>query len=345
MQSSIPGKVRAVRERVRVGAVIDGYRVDECTHKGGTGSIYRVTAPADKDPGFPIVMKVPLLGRGESSTSIDSFEMEQIILPSLSGSHVPRFVEAGDLTATPYIVMEWIEGQSLSEITGRAPLPADEVARIGAALADALQSVHEQEVIHLDVKPENFIVRPSGEAVLLDFGFARHARYPDLLAEEQQFAAGSAAYVSPEQMLEDRSDPRSDLFALGVVLYELATGKLPFGWPETLAGMRDRLWREPAPPRAVNDASPAVAAGDHPALPGARRRGSLSVGGAHRARPATPRAGRLVGARRTNNRSGVSGTGGAVVARSTQATGSPQNGTEPGGGTDCDHGRGRHRAS
>ena len=127
--------------------------------------------------------------------------------------------------------MERIEGQPLAEIIARAPLPPDEVARIGAALADAVHSVHAQDVIHLDLKPENFMLRPTGEAVLLDFGFARHARYPDLLAEEQQFAAGSAAYVSPEQLQDDRSDPRSDLFALGVLLYELATGKQPFGQP------------------------------------------------------------------------------------------------------------------
>jgi hypothetical protein len=92
--------------------------------------------------------------------------------------------------------------------------------------------------------------------VLLDFGFARHARYPDLLAEERQFAAGSATYVSPEQLQFDRSDARSDLFALGALLYELATGKEPFGDPQTLTGMRDRLWRAPAPPRALNTEVP-----------------------------------------------------------------------------------------
>ena len=91
--------------------------------------------------------------------------------------------------------------------------------------------MHAQDVIHLDLKPENVMLRPSGEAVLLDFGFARHARYPDLLGEEQHFAAGSAAYVSPEQLQDDRSDPRSDLYALGVLLYELATGTQPFGEP------------------------------------------------------------------------------------------------------------------
>jgi serine/threonine protein kinase len=240
-----------MRERIEPGAVVDGFRVGERIHKGGTGSVYRVEAPAGRDPGFPIVFKAPLLGSGESGIGIDSFEMEAMILPTLTGAHVPRFVQAGDVTATPYIVMEWIDGESLAAVAERAPLPADDVARLGAALADAVASVHAQDVIHHDVKPENVILRPDGTAVLLDFGFARHARYPDLLAEEQQFAAGSAAYVSPEQLQDDRSDPRSDLFALGVVLYRLATGALPFGEPVTLAGMRDRLWREPVPPRAL----------------------------------------------------------------------------------------------
>ena len=112
--------------------------------------------------------------------------------------------------------------------------PADEVARTGAALADAIHSVRLQHVIHFDIKPENFMLRPSGQAVLLDFGFARHAHYPDLLAEEKEFAAGSAAYVSPEQLEHERTDPRSDLFALGAVLYELATAAQPFGQPATL---------------------------------------------------------------------------------------------------------------
>jgi eukaryotic-like serine/threonine-protein kinase len=246
----------SVRDQVRPGSTIDGYRVGECIHQGGNGFIFRVEAPTDGDPGFPLVMKVPRLGRGEAPIGIEGFETEQTILPTLSGPHVPRFVATGDVTATPYIIMEWIDGCTLAAVIAGAPLAADEVARIGAALADAVHSVHAQEVVHLDLKPENFLLRPSGEAVLLDFGFAHHARYPDLLGEEKQFAAGSAAYVSPEQLQDNRSDSRSDLFALGVLLYELATGMQPFGEPETLAGMRDRLWREPAPPRAVNASVP-----------------------------------------------------------------------------------------
>ena len=241
-----------MREQLNPRGIIDGYRLGDCIHKGGTGVIYRATAPAQLDPGFPIVLKAPLLGRGESAIGIIGLEMEQLILAKLSGPHVPRFVSAGDVRASPYVVMEWIDGESLAEVFTRAPLPPGDVARVGAALADAIHSVHLQNVIHFDIKPENFLLRPTGEAVLLDFGFAQHARYPDLLAEEKEFAAGSAPYVSPEQLLHDRSDPRSDLFALGVLLYELATGAQPFGQPETVPGMRDRLWRRPTPPRALN---------------------------------------------------------------------------------------------
>jgi nucleotide-binding universal stress UspA family protein len=243
-------------EQLATGQQIDGYRVGECLHVGGTGFIYRAAPPPDADPGFPIVMKVPAIGRAQPTISIVSFEMEQMILPTLAGAHVPRFVAEGALTATPYLVMEWIDGEGLSALMERAPFPAEEVARIGAALADAVHSVHTQAVVHLDLKPENFMLRPDGAAVLLDFGFAHHAHYPDLIAEEQHFAAGSAAYVSPEQLQGDRSDARSDIFALGVLLYDLATGELPFGEPKTFGGMRDRLWREPQPPRAINASVP-----------------------------------------------------------------------------------------
>jgi nucleotide-binding universal stress UspA family protein len=102
--------------------------------------------------------------------------------------------------------------------------------------------------VHLDLKPENVILRPDGTAVIVDFGLAHHRKLPDLLAEEMRYAAGSAPYISPEQVMGDRSDERSDLFALGVMLYELATARLPFGTPATLAGYKDRLWLDPKPP-------------------------------------------------------------------------------------------------
>jgi len=238
------------------GDTIDGFVIEDCLHKGGNGYLYRVRPPPGREPGFPLLMKVPGVGPGEPTLGVVSFEIEQTILPQLTGSHVPRVAAVGDDAMRPYLVMEQIVGEGLAAAVARAPLPTAELAGLGAALADAVHSVHRQQVIHLDIKPENFIVRSDGEAVLLDYGFARHARYPDLLAEAKSFAAGSAAYVSPEQLQGNRSDPRSDVFALGALLYELATGEPPFGEPATFAGMRDRLWRLPSPPRSLVPSMP-----------------------------------------------------------------------------------------
>jgi len=232
------------------GTAVDGYAIEALLHAGGNGYVYAVRAVTAPDPGFPLVMKVPGVGPGQPPLGLVAFETEQALLRRLTGPFVPRFVAAGDVADVPYVVMERIDGTGLAELVRRAPLPFDEIAGVGAALADALQSVHAQDVVHLDVKPENFMLRSTGGAVLLDFGFARHAHYPDLLAEERHCAAGSAPYVSPEQLAGIRSEPRSDLFALGAVLYELTTGEPPFGDPRTWGGMRDRLWREPVAPRA-----------------------------------------------------------------------------------------------
>ncbi len=237
--------------QIRPGETIDGFVIEDCLHAGGNGYVYRVRPPPGRDPGYALLMKVPGVGPGEPTLGVVSFEIEQTILPQLTGRHVPRVAAVGDDALRPYLVMEEIVGEGLAAAVLRAPLPTAELASIGAALADAVHSIHRQQVIHLDIKPENFIIRAGGEAVLLDFGFARHARYPDLLAEAKSFAAGSAAYVSPEQLEGNRSDPRSDVFALGALLYELATGDPPFGEPATFAGMRDRLWRLPSPPRSL----------------------------------------------------------------------------------------------
>src|SRR6187551_1903296 len=209
------------------------------------GEIFRVSKP-----GFerPLMMKVPRLGP-EASESLIAFETEAMIVPTLTGPHVAPFVAASDLTRTPYLVLEWTEGQTLEEKLAAAPLPPAEVAAVGAALADALYDLHQQRVVHLDVKPSNVILRSDGSAVLIDFGYAHHERFPDLLAKETRFGAGSAPYVSPEQLFGIRNDRRSDLFALGVVLYELATAKLPFGEPD--CDLRNRLWLDPTPPATL----------------------------------------------------------------------------------------------
>ena len=147
--------------------------------------------------------------------------------------------------------MEHLPGRSLFPLSESAPLDAVAVADIGARVATALHDVHRQHVIHFDLKPANVMRRESGEAVLIDFGLSRHDQLPDLLAEEFRLPVGTAPYLSPEQVMGDRSDPRSDTFALGVMLYLFATGTHPFGERESARALRKRLYREPAPPRAL----------------------------------------------------------------------------------------------
>jgi nucleotide-binding universal stress UspA family protein len=152
--------------------------------------------------------------------------------------------------------MELVAGRPLRTFLDKTPLPAEEVAAIGAKIAFALHDLHRQQVIHLDLKPSNVILRDDGEAVLIDFGLSRHAQLPDLVAEEFDDPVGTGPYIAPEQVRRDRGDPRSDIFALGVILYFLATGERPFGEPQTAGEWRRRLWRDPYPPRRVNDKVP-----------------------------------------------------------------------------------------
>ena len=230
------------------GFIVDGFQLQEIAHRGGMAALWRVSRPGTTTP---LLMKVPRIGEGADPAAVVSFEMEQMILPRLTGLHVPKFFAAGDFAVQPYIVMEAIPGQTLLPRLTELPLPYAEVASIGVKIAQALDDLHRQHVVHLDVKPSNIMFRPTGEAVLLDFGLSHHERLPDLMQEEFRLPFGTAPYMSPEQLRGIRNDPRSDLFALGVLLYFFSTGVRPFGESETLRGMRRRLWRDPVPPRQL----------------------------------------------------------------------------------------------
>jgi nucleotide-binding universal stress UspA family protein len=241
------------KQKLEVGAVIDGFRIDGLKHTGGMAHLWQVTRVED---GASFLMKTPVIFDGEDPAAIVGFEMEQMIMPRLAGPHVPRFVASGDFRIQPYIVMERIEGQSLFPRLGDLPLPAAEVAAIGARIADAAESLHRQRVVHLDIKPSNVMFRDSGEAVLIDYGLSRHLDLPDLMAEEFRLPYGSAPYMAPEQVLGVRHDPRSDLFAIGSLMYFFATGQRPFGDPQRLKGLKKRIWWDPVPPRAIRSDIP-----------------------------------------------------------------------------------------
>ena len=233
------------------GTEVDGFTVLDCIHAGGMAHIYRVEyAVGPPNPGFPLAMKIPRMTAGDGAENIVSFEVELQILPTLTGPHVPRFVAAGDMDRLPYLVMEYVHGPTLDHWLEQPDRPSpDTIARLGAAMARAVHSLHQQNVCHLDLKPGNVLFSSDDHAILLDFGLSCHSHYPDLLAEELRKAVGSPAWIAPEQVVGVRGDPRSDIFAIGVMLYELATGELPFGAPTTQGGLRQRLWMTPAPLR------------------------------------------------------------------------------------------------
>jgi nucleotide-binding universal stress UspA family protein len=247
------GEVPVGLTRLDVGDVVDGYRVEERLHQGGMATLWRVSRvdAGAQDDGLPLLMKVPRIKGGEDPASIVGFEVECMIMPTLSGPHVPRFVAKGDFSARPYIVMERIGGPSLRPLFEAAPLPLDEVVEVGSRVAEALHDLHRQHVIHLDIKPSNVVMRPDGTAVLIDFGLARHDQLPDLLQEQFRLPMGTGPYMSPEQVQYVRNDARSDIFALGVMLYQFTTGERPFGAPNSVRGLRKRLYVDPVPPRSL----------------------------------------------------------------------------------------------
>jgi serine/threonine protein kinase len=245
------------------GTELDGFLIGDCLHAGGMAHIYSVTyAQPGHDPGFAMAMKVPRMTAGDGAENLVGFEVEHQLMQVLTGEHVPRFVAAGDLARVPYLVMERIPGRSVQQWLDQAALErkrptSQEIASAGAAIAVAAHAMHQQDAVHLDLKPGNVMLRPDGSAVLLDFGLSWHAHYPDLLAEETRVAVGSPPWMAPEQVVGVRGDPRSDVFAIGAILYELATGELPFGDPQTRGGLRQRMWMDPRPPRVLEPATPA----------------------------------------------------------------------------------------
>ena len=235
---------RAPRQPVvpRPGTKIGRYRVGRLLHEGGMAKLYAVQTKQ------PLILKVPKLGPGHPASSMVAFENELRILERLRGPHVPKFVDGGALQRSPYLLMERIEGEELARAAARAPVDLDTLRDLGIRLARAVQALHHQNVIHLDLNPNNVRNRADGTMVLIDFGLAHHAALPDLHDAAFGEEEGTTGYISPEQLHHVRTDSRSDVYAIGAILYQLATGHYPFGRPNLLS-LKKRLVAPPVPPR------------------------------------------------------------------------------------------------
>ncbi len=248
--------LESIREIFQEGNEVDGFLIGEPIHKGGMAVLYQATKEGID---YPILVKVPRVGRDQPVESLIGFETELNIMKAIKSPYVPRVAGTGNMAKKPYIAMEHLDGVPLDKIIkedGGKLSDIEKTIQIVSNVATAIATLHAQDVIHLDIKPENILVRQDNQITLIDFGLAHHARYPDLLVEAMYKGIGSAPYISPEQVMGIRNDWRSDIFAIGAMLYEMLTGEYPFGCPGTVSGLRKRMWSEPLPPRAIRKEIP-----------------------------------------------------------------------------------------
>jgi eukaryotic-like serine/threonine-protein kinase len=212
-------------------------------------SIFRAT---DTRSGTPVAIKVPHPEMEADPVFFDRFHREQDIGKALDHPGVMKVYAVEDPSQL-YMVMEWVEGRLLRKILDeQKKLPAERAVRIALGICEALSYIHSHGVVHRDLKPENIMVDAEDHIKLIDFGIAGQTGARRLTFAKLSQVMGTPEYISPEQVKGKRGDARSDIYALGVMLYEMLTGKAPFEGPNPFAIMNDRLLNNPVPPREVD---------------------------------------------------------------------------------------------
>ncbi|MFB3154728.1 MAG: protein kinase, partial [Candidatus Acidiferrales bacterium] len=239
-----------------IGKTLSHYRIVEKIGAGGMGEVYRAR---DEHLGRDVAIKVLPAGTLADEQARKRFRKEALSLSKLNHPNIATVFDFDTQDGTDFLVMELVEGVTLSDKLAGGPLPEKEITRLGLQLAEALEEAHERGVVHRDLKPGNVMVTPKGQAKILDFGLAKLLR-PDVASAtattesftETQAAAGTLPYMAPEQVRAENVDARSDIYAAGAVLYEMATGQRAF--PETQTGrlMDAILNRAPQPPSGLN---------------------------------------------------------------------------------------------
>ena len=252
--ASVPTAVRAVDGgQLKPGATFAGrYEVKEILGAGGMGVVYRAF---DRELQEPVAIKTlrPEAMAG-GSIALDRFKQEIRLARRIAHRNVVRTYDLGEEKGMYYLTMEYVEGTSLKQlITSRGKLPATVALTVGKQLCRALEVAHAEGVIHRDIKPQNIVVEPSGFLKVMDFGIARLANPPQGKGlTEAGMSIGTPDYMSPEQLSGAELDPRSDLYAAGVVLFECLTGRVPFEAETTWALVAKHLEEEPPDPRTLS---------------------------------------------------------------------------------------------
>ena len=234
----------------RIGQTIGHYVVTGRLGQGGMGEVY-----AARDPGLgrPVAVKLlsePLAG---TSSPLDRLIQEAKAASALNHPNIVTIYEVIRAASRLAIVMELVDGMSLRQLCG-SPLPVDRVLHLGGQIARALAASHGRGIVHCDIKPENLMVRPDGFVKVMDFGLARDLAS---ITTSSFPAAGTLRYMSPEQSRGETPAPASDIFSLGIVLYELATGKHPFDSGSIFEALKALNQNDPPPPSLLNTFVPA----------------------------------------------------------------------------------------
>jgi len=232
------------------GSQIDSYRIEAPVARSGMASIYRAI---DQRDGRVVALKIPHPDMEADPILFDRFQREAGIGEKLNHPKIMR-VFGGEKRSKVYMVMEWCDGRLLRQILDEGRIPHDRAIRIAEGVLDALEYIHANGVVHRDLKPENIMVDAEDNIKLIDFGIASDSAARRLTYANFTATLGTPNYISPEQVKGKRGDGRSDIYSVGVILYEMLSGKLPFSGPSPLAVMNERLLNHPTPPR-VSDPS------------------------------------------------------------------------------------------
>jgi serine/threonine-protein kinase len=232
------------------GTALSHYKIVSKLGQGGQATAYRAD---DLRLNRPVVMKVlrPELAANEAARR--RFDREALLCSALDNPNIAAIYDTGEADGLCYIVMQYVEGTTLKELIGGRPLEITAALSIAIQIADALAVAHASGIVHRDIKPSNVIVTAAGQAKVLDFGLAKllGGQRPELDADDSLTDVGvpygSLGYGSPEQAMGQRADHRSDVFSLGVVLYQMVTGHLPFPGSTPLERIRAVLHQDPVP--------------------------------------------------------------------------------------------------